>query len=198
MLSLCLLANFAIWRKSDYLHDLYFILKIYIWLFFILLWFRHLWALRFCFLIFIWVWFDLVSFFFFIFCFCLALIRQKKKKKTPILVEIVVGIASRCNLLWQLWKLVSLQMPKPLEKNVTEIRSRKNSFCDYVCTKCTKTVDGNFDFEKSLKRLEKYSLSGHLEAGARIEKLLLRHENNKPLGSRKDFVYSPGSLLSPL
>ena len=41
-----------------------------------------------------------------------------------------------------------------LKKNVTEIRSRKNSFCDYVCTKCTKTVDGNFDFEKSLKRLE--------------------------------------------
>ena len=63
------------------------------------------------------------------------------------------------------------------KKNVTEIRSRKNSFCDYVCTKCTKT--------------------GHLEAGARIERLLLRHENNKPLGSRKDFVYSPGSLLSP-
>ena len=83
------------------------------------------------------------------------------------------------------------------KKNVTEIRSRKNSFCDYVCTKCTKTVDGNFDFEKSLKRLEKYSLSGHLEAGAGIERLLLRHENNKPLDSRKDFVYSPGSLLSP-
>ena len=84
-----------------------------------------------------------------------------------------------------------------LKKNVTEIRSRKNSLCDYVCTKCTKTVDGNFDFEKSLKRLEKYSLSGHLEAGARIERLLLRHENNKPLGSRKDFVYSPDSLLGP-
>ena len=48
-----------------------------------------------------------------------------------------------------------------------------------------------------MKRLEKYLLSGHLEAGARIERLLLRHENNKPLGSRKDFVYSPGSLLSP-
>ena len=74
-----------------------------------------------------------------------------------------------------------------LKTNVTEIRSRKNSFCDYVCTKCAKTVDGNFDFEKSLKRLEKYSLSGHLEAGARIERLLLLHENNKPLGSRKDF-----------
>ena len=59
-----------------------------------------------------------------------------------------------------------------------------------------KTVIGNFDFEKSLKRLEAYSLSGHLEAGVRVERLLLRHENNKPLGSRKDFVYSPGSLLS--
>ena len=84
-----------------------------------------------------------------------------------------------------------------LKKNVTEIRNRKNSLCDYVCTKCTKIVDGNFDFEIFLKRLEKYSLSGHLEAGARIERLFLRHENNKPLGSRKDFVYSPGSLLSP-
>ena len=49
-----------------------------------------------------------------------------------------------------------------------------------------------------MKRLDKYSLSGHLEAGARIERLLLRHENNKPLGSRKDFVYSPGSLLCPV
>ena len=88
-------------------------------------------------------------------------------------------------------------MLKPLEKNVTEIRSRKNSFCDYVCTKCTKTVDGNLDFEKSLQRLEKYSLSGHLEAGPGIERLLLRHENNKPFGSRKDFAYSPGSVLSP-
>ena len=46
-------------------------------------------------------------------------------------------------------------------------------------------------------RLGKYSLSGHLEAGARGERLLLRHENNKSLGSRKDFAYSPDSLLSP-
>ena len=51
----------------------------------------------------------------------------------------------------------------------------KTPFCDFVCTKCTKTVDGDFDFEKSLKRLEKYSLSGHLETDARIERLLLRH-----------------------
>ena len=73
---------------------------------------------------------------------------------------------------------------------------RKNSFCDYICTKCTKTLDGNFDYEKSLKRLEKYSLSGNLEAGARVERILLRNENCKPLSSRNDFNYQPSSSLA--
>ena len=78
-------------------------------------------------------------------------------------------------------------MPKPLEKMSLKFEAGKTP---------KKTVFGNFDFEKSLKRLGKYSLSGHLEVGARIEGLLLRHKNNKPLGSRTDFVYSPSSILS--
>ena len=66
-----------------------------------------------------------------------------------------------------------------LKKHITEIRSKKNSFCDYICTSCTKNAAGNFDFEKSIKRLENYSTFGHLEAGARMERILLRHTDSK-------------------
>ena len=49
-------------------------------------------------------------------------------------------------------------MPKPLEKSVNEIQSGKISFCDYVydyvCTKCTKTVEGNFDLKNLSKDLK--------------------------------------------
>ena len=76
-----------------------------------------------------------------------------------------------------------------LKKHITEIRSKKNSFCDDICTSCTKNAAGNFDFEKSIKRLENYSTLGHLEAGARMERILLRHTDSKPRSSRLDFTW---------
>ena len=82
-----ILANFAIWRKSDYLHDLYFILKIYIWLFF--------------------------------YTFVISASLGFKLLKGLSLWRLWWELHYRCNLLWQLWKLVSLQMPKPLEKKMS-------------------------------------------------------------------------------
>ena len=84
-----------------------------------------------------------------------------------------------------------------LKKHITGIRSKKNSFCDYICTSCTKNAACNFDFKKSIKRLENYSTFGHLETGARMERILLRHTDSKPLSSRLDFTFSARSLLSP-
>ena len=87
-------------------------------------------------------------------------------------------------------------MSKPSEKTCNGTTEQKNSFCDYICTKCTNTLDGNFDYEKSLKRLEKYSLSGNLEAGVREERIILRNENSKPLSPRNDFNYQPSSSFA--
>ena len=67
---------------------------------------------------------------------------------------------------------------------------KKNIACDYICSKCTKTPAGTYDFEKSLKRLENYANSGNLEAGASLEMILLRGEKTTPLINRKDLVYS--------
>lgn len=83
-----------------------------------------------------------------------------------------------------------------LKRQFSEISSSKNAFCDYICTKCTKTPEGLFDFGKSLKRLEKYSESGNLEAGAHMEMLFLRNENNHAMNLRKDLSYSASSSLT--
>ena len=77
-----------------------------------------------------------------------------------------------------------------LKKHFMEMGKKKNIACDYICSKCTKTPAGTYDFEKSLKRLENYANSGNLEAGASLEMILLRGEKTTPLINRKDLVYS--------
>ena len=76
------------------------------------------------------------------------------------------------------------------KKQFNEISKKKNNACDYICSKCTKTPEGTYDFDKSLKRLGNYAKNGNLEAGASLETVLLRSENLTPITNRKDLVYS--------
>ena len=76
------------------------------------------------------------------------------------------------------------------KKQFNEISKKKNNACDYIGSKCTKTPEGTYDFDKSLKRLGNYAKNGNLEAGASLETVLLRSENLTPITNRKDLVYS--------
>ena len=76
------------------------------------------------------------------------------------------------------------------KKQFNEISKKKNNACDYICSKGTKTPEGTYDFDKSLKRLGNYAKNGNLEAGASLETVLLRSENLTPITNRKDLVYS--------
>ena len=76
------------------------------------------------------------------------------------------------------------------KKQFNEISKKKNNACDYICSKCTKTREGTYDFDKSLKRLGNYAKNGNLEAGASLETVLLRSENLTPITNRKNLVYS--------
>ena len=107
------------------------------------------------------------------------------------LVEIVVEIAPLAVSFAKTVRFGSTTAVKNFKKKqFNEISKKKNNACDYICSKCTKTPEGTYDFDKSLKRLGNYAKNGNLEAGASLEMVLLRSENLTPITNRKDLVYS--------
>ena len=87
-------------------------------------------------------------------------------------------------------RLVSYRCEKLLKKQFREITRKRNTAVDYICSKCTKTPEGTYDFDKSLKRLQNYAKFGNLESGAIFETILLRNEDNTPINSQSNLAYS--------
>ena len=74
---------------------------------------------------------------------------------------------------------------------------RTSPNCDYICLKCCRTNDGYFDFDNSIKRLEKYAKANVLLEGSRVEQILFRNENLELMFSRNDFKsYTAASCLT--
>jgi hypothetical protein len=56
----------------------------------------------------------------------------------------------------------------------------------YIQAQCCRTNDGYFDFDNSIKRLEKYAKANVLLEGSRVEQILFRNENLELMFSRND------------
>ena len=67
-------------------------------------------------------------------------------------------------------------MSESFKNTSLKYEARKTHFVTISAQAAQKNAAGNFDFEKSIKRLVNYSIFGHLEAGARMERFFLRHE----------------------
>ena len=73
------------------------------------------------------------------------------------------------------------------------LKQSKN--CDYICVGCCETVNNEFDYELSLKRLESYANRNLLTEGVQVEEVLLRNEKHRQIINEANHIYSAQSCM---